>query len=109
MKVSEHPSFVAAMQRPSGNPSSLEVAELRQLCLEAEAEDCGVVELGRSALQDQRQDIEAALPGARSLMSFVVRMNRGSIRSPARSVANVEFHHGGDVINEIGHRLVRAL
>jgi Fe-S-cluster-containing hydrogenase component 2 len=36
-------------------------------------------------------------------------MNREPIRSPARSVANLEFHHAGDAVNEIGRRVVRAL
>jgi epoxyqueuosine reductase QueG len=40
---------------------------------------------------------------------FVVRMNRDSIRSPARSVANLEFHRAGDETNEVAHRLVRKL
>jgi Fe-S-cluster-containing hydrogenase component 2 len=36
-------------------------------------------------------------------------MNREPIRSPARSVANVEFHHTGDHVNETAHRIVAAL
>jgi ferredoxin len=36
-------------------------------------------------------------------------MNREPIRSPARSVANLEFHHTGDHVNEIARKIVAAL
>src|SRR5262249_13655768 len=36
-------------------------------------------------------------------------MNREPIHSPARSVANLEFHHVGDKVNEIARHLVAAL
>ena len=36
-------------------------------------------------------------------------MNREPIRSPARSVANLEFHHTGDHTNEVARRIVAAL
>jgi NAD-dependent dihydropyrimidine dehydrogenase PreA subunit len=35
-------------------------------------------------------------------------MNHEHIRTPARSISNVEFHHTGDEINTIGQRIVRA-
>jgi len=53
--------------------------------------------------------VRAALPGARSYISLVVRLNRDNIRSTARSVANQEFHRGGDLLNEAAHRITRAL
>ena len=36
-------------------------------------------------------------------------MNREPIRSPARSVANLEFHHTGDHVNEIACKVVATL
>lgn len=53
--------------------------------------------------------MRAALPGARSYISLVVRLNRDNVRSTARSVANQEFHRGGDLLNEAAHRITRAL
>jgi len=53
--------------------------------------------------------VRAALPGARSYISLVVRLNRDNVRSTARSVANQEFHRGGDLLNEAAHRITRAL
>jgi NAD-dependent dihydropyrimidine dehydrogenase PreA subunit len=82
---------------------------LRELVLAAGADDVGFVSLSRAELDDQRGEILAAFPRARWLVSFVVRMNREAIRTPARSVANLEFHHSGDEVDEIGRRVVRVL
>src|SRR5512137_194207 len=82
---------------------------LRQLCLDAGADDAGFVELGRPALAAERPHIERAFPRTRSLISFVVRMNRENVRNPARSIANTEFHHSGDEVNDIARRITAAL
>jgi len=82
---------------------------LRQLCLDAGADDVGFVELERLTLAAERPHIERAFPRTRSLISFVVRMNRESVRNPARSIANTEFHHTGDEVNDIARRITAAL
>ncbi|MCB0187891.1 MAG: SCP2 sterol-binding domain-containing protein, partial [Caldilineaceae bacterium] len=66
-------------------------------------------ELARAELADQRADILAVFPCAQTLISIVCRMNRDAIRSPARSVANLEFHTTGDQVDETAHRIVAAL
>src|SRR5262245_51283013 len=45
----------------------------------------------------------------KSLVSFVLRMNREPIHNPARSVANLEFHHWGERVNDIARHLVAGL
>lgn len=90
-------------------PQTLDRAWLYQLCLEAGADDAGFVEIGRHEIADQKAEIEWLLPNTRSLISIVVRMNRDNIRTPARSIANLEFHHTGDEANEIARRTVAAL
>ncbi|MBL9135327.1 MAG: SCP2 sterol-binding domain-containing protein [Verrucomicrobiales bacterium] len=87
----------------------LDAEWLRQLCLNAGADDVGFVEVSRSELDSERPHIQRAFPRTRSLISFVVRMHRDNIRSPARSVANVEFHAAGNEVNEIGRRIAAAL
>jgi epoxyqueuosine reductase QueG len=99
-------SAAAASSRREG---VLDAAWLRQVCLDAGAEDVGFVELERPALADERPHIERALPRTRSLISFVLRMNRDNVRSPARSVANTEFHHTGDEVNGVARRITAAL
>ncbi|MBD1870476.1 SCP2 sterol-binding domain-containing protein [Cyanobacteria bacterium FACHB-471] len=89
--------------------TTLDADWLRQLCLDAGADDVGFVEVGQLAIADQQRDILTAFPPTKALISFVCRMNRENVRSPARSVANVEFHHTGDEVNDISREIVTAL
>ena len=115
MKLAEHPSVrqfrqqSAARAEPAGPPPPLDAQWLRQLCLDCGADDAGLVELSRPALDDQRVDILHCFPAAKTLLSFVCRMNREPIRSPARSVSNLEFHGTYDHANEVARKLVAAL
>ncbi len=92
-----------------GERNPLDAEWLRRLVLEAGADDVGFVPLERPALEEQRGEILDAFPPAKALISFVVRMNREALRTPARSVANLEFHHAGDAVNEVARRVVRKL
>ena len=87
----------------------LEPNALRQLCLEAGADDVGFVGIERRELSDERARALAALPGTRTFVSFVVRMNRAPIQSPSRASSNLEFHRVGEEINAVGARIVAAL
>ena len=82
---------------------------LRQLCLKAGADDVGFVEIDRPSLERDRPDILMTFPDTKTLISVVIRMNREPLRSPARSVANLEFHHTGDRVNDVAHAIVRSL
>lgn len=82
---------------------------MQELCLEAGADDIGFVELERFALAEERPHIERIFPPTRSLNTFALRMNRGNVLSPARSVAKVEFHHTGDEVNDVAPRVTAAL
>jgi NAD-dependent dihydropyrimidine dehydrogenase PreA subunit len=112
MNLADHPTVrrfhEKGGQRPTP-PTVLDAAWLRQLCLDCGADDAGLVEIGRPALDNQRADILRAFPPTRTLLSFVCRMNREPIRTPARSVANLEFHHTGDHVNEVARKVVAAL
>src|SRR3954462_2262656 len=113
MKLDDHPT-VQRIRRQIVDPASprkepLDAEWLKQLVLDAGADDVGFVEIGRPALDDQREDILKAFPRTRTLISFVVRMNREAIRTPARSLANTEFHHSGDEVNDVARRVVQIL
>ncbi len=90
-------------------PGVLDRAALRELCLAAGADDVGFVEIGRPALADQVAAITAAFPRPRALIALVRRTAVEAIRSPARSVGNLEFHRTGDAVAETGRRIVDAL
>lgn len=87
----------------------LEAEWLRQLCLDAGADDVGFVEITRPEIAGQRDDVLSFFPKTKTLISFVCRMNREPIRNPARSAANLEFHQTGDHTNETARRIVTAL
>src|SRR5258708_18295525 len=90
-------------------PKPLDVAWLRQVCLDCGADDAGLVEISRPALDNQRDDILRYFPHAKTLLSFVCRMNKEPIRSPARSASNLEFHGTYDHSNEVARTVVAAL
>jgi ferredoxin len=114
MRLADHPTVKAFYARAATDPAPvapvrLDADWLRQVCREAGAQDVGLVEIGRAALDDQRDDILRFFPATKTLISFVCRMNREPVRSPARSVANLEFHHAGERVNEVAARVVAAL
>src|SRR5437899_2528240 len=113
-QLAEHPTVKQFREREAaGNqparPQTLDSTWLRQVCLEAGADDVGFVEAGRPEIADQQSDILAVFPSTKTLVSFVLRMNRENIRTPARSIANVEFHHTTDQTNEVARKIVAAL
>jgi epoxyqueuosine reductase QueG len=89
--------------------TQLDTTELRAWCIEAGADDVGFVSIGRSELDPERDDILRVFPATRMIISFVCRMNADSVRSPARNIANHEFHETGDVVNETARRIVETL
>ena len=107
--LNDHPTAVAYLLRPPASPPEFTADALRELALQCGADDVGLVAVDRPEFDADRADIEAAFPHARTAISFVVRMNREPLRSPARSVANLEFHHKGDEVNEIAGKIVSRL
>jgi Fe-S-cluster-containing hydrogenase component 2 len=111
-KLAEHPTVARHRERPpraDAPARALDVARLRRVCLDAGADDVGFVSIGRPELDDQRADILRTYPWARGLISIVCRMNREPARSPARSVANLEFHHTVERTDAVAHAIVAAL
>jgi len=109
--VKEHPTVRAHQQKPAIQKTSepLDAVWLRQLCLDAGADDVGFVEVDRAALAEERPHIHRTFRHTRSVISFVLRMNRENVRNPARSIANSEFHHTGDEVNDVARRITAAL
>ncbi len=100
------PSFARGQARRA---DSTRFRELRQICLDAGADDVGFVSISRPELDDQRTEILDAFPQTQTLISIVCRMHREAIRSPARSIANQEFHEATDHANDAARAIVRQL
>ena len=67
MKLAEHPTVQRfhgrnGEQHEASEPTKLDAAWLRQLCLDSGADDAGLVEISRPALDDQRDDILRVFP-----------------------------------------------
>jgi ferredoxin len=112
--LAEHPTVKRFHEtHPDGGAASrssiLDAAWLRQVGLEAGADDLGFVEIDRTDIAAHKPDILGVFPATRTLVSFVLRMNRENVRRPARSIANLEFHHTTDEVNDVGRRMVAVL
>lgn len=112
--MNEHPSvkrYKERMAEISAQPGTQKIStmELRELCLEMGVDDVGFVEIDRPSLADQKADILKAFPWVKTLISFVVRVNKESLRSPARSVASLELHQVEKQVNKIAHDLATVL
>ena len=114
MELADHPtvkSFFSkgATEVAPAAPVPLDADRLRTLCGKAGADDVGLVSIDAPALDHEREEILRFFPATRTLVSYVCRMNREPIRSPDRSVANLESHETGDRVHEIGHEIVAAM
>ncbi len=109
----EHPTVkqhrARSLSPAAPGPRTLSAQDLRALCLSAGADDVGFIRIDRPELDDQRAEILTFFPHTKSIVSFVRRMNRENIRRPARSIANVEFHHTTDEVNDVARTIVAAL
>ncbi len=88
MQLAEHPTVKQFQEREASGhspaqPQVLDRNWLRQLFLEAGADDVGFVEIDRAEVADQKADVLWLLAKTKALISFVVRMNRENIRTPA--------------------------
>ncbi len=106
----QHPSIVAVRARVRrGEPAVLTAEAMRALALEAGADDAAVVSIDHPDLAGEKPHILRALPTARSLVAIVLRMHPDNVRSPRRSVANVEFHQVGHEVDAVASRIAVAL
>ncbi len=114
MELADHPTVKSFFSKgvtevAPAAPVPLDADRLRTLCGEAGADDVGLVSIDAPALDHEREEILPFFPATRTLVSYVCRMNREPIRSPDRSVANLESHETGDRVHEIGHEIVAAM
>ncbi len=110
MNLNSHPSVIAYRQtKMKGKQETVSKEWLKKIVCEAGADDAGVVEIDRPEIEDQRQSILAAFPRAKTLISFVCRMNRAQIQSPDRTLADGEFIALDAEMLLISRKVVRAL
>ena len=91
-RLAEHPTVLKVRSRKRRKPGVLDADWLCEICLAAGADDVAFASVDNPDLASELEHVEAALPGTKSYISLVVKMNRDNVRSTARSVANQEFH-----------------
>ena len=112
--LNEHPAVKRYYEKKGGSKgvnvaSKLSHNDIRRMCFEFGADDIGFVEIERPELDDQRDDILKMFPWTKSLVSFVGRLNRENLRSPARSVSTLELNKVSDKLEDASHKLVAHL
>jgi len=114
MELNNHPTVIRYNERkataiPHGAELKLNAQELRNICLGTGVDDVGFVEITNTLLAEQKADILNVFPWAKTLISFVARINRENLRSPARSIASLELHQVEERLTHAANTLVAAL
>jgi len=111
MNLQDHPTVhhLSLFNDEETGGTTIDSAWLRRLALHCGADDVGLVEITRSGLDPQREEILRNYPWTRCLLSFVLRMAREPVRGAPRSVANLEFHRAGHEVNKVGAAIVAKL
>jgi len=94
------------MSKPNGVFSA---AMIKKICLDAGADDVGIVDLDRESLNGEREGMLHVYPLTRSIISMVIAHNRENIQSAARYVANEEYHYTGQKTSDLSRRILRRL
>lgn len=90
-------------------PEILDAQWLRDLAKACGADDVGFVETGREGLKAESAGFESLLPGARSIVSLIVKLNRDAIQSQWMGVANREASYANKVVDDAVSELGRKL
>lgn len=83
--------------------------EIRQICLEADADAMGFVELNRPELAPERQSLLHLYPGTQTIISLSRAMNRENIQSPVRPLYNGEMRRVEEDLGRICGEILRQL
>ncbi len=84
-------------------------ALIRQICLEAGADEVGMVEIGRPELAQERQGILHLYPGTQTIISLSRAMNRENVQSPARPLYNGVVRGTEEELFRISGEIIRHL
>jgi epoxyqueuosine reductase QueG len=98
-----------AMQQTIAAVTRFSAAEVRQICLEAGADEAGFVEITREELAKERQGILHLYPLTQTIISISRALNQESMQSPARSLANGEFRRTEEDLFRISGDILRHL
>ncbi len=94
------------MSKPNKIYSALTI---KKICMDDGADDVGLVDLERESLDKEKEGILRVYSQTRSIISIVIANNRENLQSPARYVANEEYHQTGDRLSSVSRTILRHL
>lgn len=112
MNSNQHPSIEKVLARMVDEPSLPDTVDspwLRQLCMDCGADDVGFVSVDRPEMAAEKGNALRALPKAKTIIGFAIKMDEEPIRSEYRSLTNMEFHNSVDKAAEVGSKIAGAL
>lgn len=101
-------AYEASLPRPERR-GSVEAGWLRDLCLEAGADDVGFVDIGRAGLGAENDNARRLFPAVKALICLVGISNREAIRSPSRATANSAWRRTGERLEDAADRICERL
>ncbi len=109
MNLQDHPTVkkynekkAAALTHKASEP--LDSAWVRQVVLEAGADDTGIASIDSPAIAEYRSKFLTIFPEAKTCISVVCRMNPENIRSPYRQQYEMEYHHMYAEVDHVARR-----
>lgn len=79
----------------------IESAWLREMALRYGADDAGFVEVSRPGLGMEGENAKFLMPTAKTMISIIRKLNKNAVRVPARTAANMTWHHTNDKLDDI--------
>ena len=94
--LEQHPTVIEyrrMLKSPASRrtDSPLDARWLKQLVLDAGADDVGLIEIDRPGMEAYRDEVTGLFPEAKTIVSLVGRLNPDNIRCVSRGTADTEF------------------
>jgi hypothetical protein len=91
MRLEDHPTVKRYREKGEAiaaprDADKLDAEWLKNMVLEAGADDVGLVEINRPELTDHRAEILEIFSRTKILISFIVRLNPENIRCPSQKI-----------------------
>ena len=114
MQLDEHPTVKRYREKLTANPpsisrSDLDAKWLKNIALEAGADDVALVEIDRTEIAAHREDILEIFPRTKTLMSIVCKLHLENIRCVFRDVSDLEFLQTFEKTNSVARNITRIL
>ncbi len=82
---------------------------IRQICLDAGADEVGLLEIDRPGLAQERPGILQVYPATRTIISISRKLNRENMQSPVRPLYHGEFRRTEEDLSRLSGEILRHL